>query len=1170
MKLACRITIMTILLLLVLFLVAAGWDLPAAVLGVEPDFPPGDIVVFVGHREVDLMWDPVACDYYEVLKNGTPMHEAGYLYETETTTGRKFFRDDQVSYADVHTYQVCAVTGSTRDCSIEQVANVGFVKGTLYEDLKWINSGIIQLDGPVLVKEYRFLDIEGDVSIERGISPSGATGIETESGLGGLRVSAAGSSPSFSNVHLWLNAVHDAVRGAEGNPVRLTNVDLLLTNATPVEYCEFQGASHVTIQQVLGTPTLSHNQFGGTAILIRNTSTPVEISDNRFGDPVMGEITLRDGAKADIRDNVFVASSGTGIDVGDGTATIEGNTFTIAGTIGVRVWPMVGAQVTIRENLFETQPVYMGVSGVVMTEDTQDPEPPGIGDWSNVTIEDNLFVGRAPGRFSPAVLVGGGVNLEMRYNSIVLNDNGVLLFSAGGLGNITMNGNCIAANENGILMTLAPGESLNVAANWWGSSTGPSHPDNPDGRGDEIDVLDGDINYSPWLQADNCAAEVRNLKISGMEVVQVVQSIDNQVPLVENKPAAVRVYPCSVTGDVSGVTGELTVTRGGAELGVLRPLRSVSASKLGGDCVGLYQGEWEEVRTDPNQGLVFKVPASWVTGTLTFTAEINPDRTIPESDFADNSATKKMTPIPGPSVKVGVVPTNYNPAEYDVRAAPTLDSVLAIHELFEKLYPSADVRVHLLPAIDWPHELSGAGLYPKYQYPAGALLNLLSLSQMRLQAEGTGADAEPDLVYGAFDPSLYLYQYESPFYTRNKASFATNYQNLFAYTQMIHLGVFGLPSADPSSVSGSLDEVGYDVTTDRVVGLGTGMQSVTSPREDITDPDMYWIGREDYERLIASGAGMSESQPLTDRSAQTYLAVSGSIRATDEIELLPAWQFTSLGAPQNPPPGADYCVELRDSGEGVLQAQCFDLYLPFQMSWGQFLVSFPLTGEPARIVVRRGDVELGEIPVSSQPPAVSINARTALGSTSSVLELAWTASDQDGDALEYSVQYSPDDGDSWLPVATNLDNSAYVLNLDEVPGGTQARVRVEASDGFHVGRDEYGPFVVPDHAPILTIQRPEHESIISTTVSLSGFAYDYEDGELEGIALEWSSDRDGILGSGSTLKVSGISTGTHQLSLTATDSQGNANSESILVHVGQPSGPTNPIYLPLVMRNSLP
>ncbi|NIV33799.1 MAG: hypothetical protein GWN58_31430, partial [Anaerolineae bacterium] len=73
---------MTILLLLVFLLLAAGWDLTVASLSVEPDFPPGEIIVFVGHREVDLMWDPVPCDYYEVLRNGTPMHDPGYVYET--------------------------------------------------------------------------------------------------------------------------------------------------------------------------------------------------------------------------------------------------------------------------------------------------------------------------------------------------------------------------------------------------------------------------------------------------------------------------------------------------------------------------------------------------------------------------------------------------------------------------------------------------------------------------------------------------------------------------------------------------------------------------------------------------------------------------------------------------------------------------------------------------------------------------------------------------------------------------------------------------------------------------------------------------------------------------------------------------------------------------------
>jgi hypothetical protein len=129
---------------------------------------------------------------------------------------------------------------------------------------------------------------------------------------------------------------------------------------------------------------------------------------------------------------------------------------------------------------------------------------------------------------------------------------------------------------------------------------------------------------------------------------------------------------------------------------------------------------------------------------------------------------------------------------------------------------------------------------------------------------------------------------------------------------------------------------------------------------------------------------------------------------------------------------------------------------------------------------------------------------------------------------------------------------------------------VEASDGFHVASDEYGPFAVPDHTPLLAIQRPAHDDMVSKTVGLSGFAYDYEDREMGGAALVWSSGRDGVLGSGGLLELTAISTGTHQLSLTATDGQGNVGIESILIRVGQPATETSYIYLPLVMRSSLP
>lgn len=58
------------------------------------------------------------------------------------------------------------------------------------------------------------------------------------------------------------------------------------------------------------------------------------------------------------------------------------------------------------------------------------------------------------------------------------------------------------------------------------------------------------------------------------------------------------------------------------------------------------------------------------------------------------------------------------------------------------------------------------------------------------------------------------------------------------------------------------------------------------------------------------------------------------------------------------------------------------------------------------------------------------------------------------------------------------------------------------------------------------------------TITLQGTANDAEDGALTGTYLTWSSNLDGILGTGTTLSIDTLSSGTHTITLTATDHDG--------------------------------
>lgn len=97
----------------------------------------------------------------------------------------------------------------------------------------------------------------------------------------------------------------------------------------------------------------------------------------------------------------------------------------------------------------------------------------------------------------------------------------------------------------------------------------------------------------------------------------------------------------------------------------------------------------------------------------------------------------------------------------------------------------------------------------------------------------------------------------------------------------------------------------------------------------------------------------------------------------------------------------------------------------------------------------------------------------------------------------------------------------------------------------------------PNQAPSVTITSPDDGATfdIGAQVTLEGSADDPEDGALSGSSLTWSSDVDGQLGTGTSVTVSSLSEGTHEITLEAEDSAGATATASIAVVIGsQASG----------------
>ncbi len=94
----------------------------------------------------------------------------------------------------------------------------------------------------------------------------------------------------------------------------------------------------------------------------------------------------------------------------------------------------------------------------------------------------------------------------------------------------------------------------------------------------------------------------------------------------------------------------------------------------------------------------------------------------------------------------------------------------------------------------------------------------------------------------------------------------------------------------------------------------------------------------------------------------------------------------------------------------------------------------------------------------------------------------------------------------------------------------------------------------PPAAPVASINSPSSNQVIlqNASITFAGSATDAEDGSLSGSALNWTSSRDGNLGNGTSQTENGLSVGTHTITLSATDSDGLSDADTVQVIVHRP------------------
>jgi len=320
-----------------------------------------------------------------------------------------------------------------------------------------------------------------------------------------------------------------------------------------------------------------------------------------------------------------------------------------------------------------------------------------------------------------------------------------------------------------------------------------------------------------------------------------------------------------------------------------------------------------------------------------------------------------------------------------------------------------------------------------------------------------------------------------------------------------------------------------------------------------------------------------------------YLLVNGGflIPGCEIIDCCPGcpnleflWAIYQLNGPQeitpNNPQGTK-TVQLQDVQGEILfgvdfeaSFEALDSKEPANVA--AFSLVLPADPRVASVVLFSEGKEVFRINRSPNSPEVKITEICSAGGCNApdqpfagAVEIHWEASDQDDDPLLFSLQYSPDGGETFVPLAVNLRSEPFLLDTRDIAGTTNGDglIRLIATDGLNTSMHVVNVSIPDRKAPTVLITEPPTPEPGGGTPSpvyvragspliLIGHGYDPEDGFLPEESLQWSSSVDGPLGTGRLLQATRLSKGGHTISLSGSDSDGQTSEESFDVFVPEP------------------
>jgi len=677
----------------------------------------------------------------------------------------------------------------------------------------------------------------------------------------------------------------------------------------------------------------------------------------------------------------------------------------------------------------------------------------------------------------------------------------------------------------------------------------------------------------------------------GMEVNQAIQNLNNSVTLLANKRTVVRVY-LRLTGpttSIHDVSARLSATFvDGLNHGVTN---IVSSNKIMVDS----STDINAKRRDINASFNFELPSEWIVpGVVHFEISslyIEDNQTLLPCDGCDN-VDHSFLPIyvhfvQAPAVRVKLENVTYTETQNGTSTSFTpraADDSLLISWL-KRAYPTDQV----LTSTGSITNVTGT---PDKNFTCNTIN--ATLGQVRAIEVANGVDSRTK-YYGLVSdsggfmrgcsPSAPSTVGSGPSGTPASAGYNWDTDASFADWYGGHELGHQYGRKHPgystcSSVAQGKDDPNYPYAGGLIsgpdlhnFGFDTG-DSTNNIQEQVYAPDVWsdvmtyncnvWISDYTYLGILQNLKDLEKNQSssvVAKHSSGNNLLVSGTINLTKETaQLLPFLRLPNLQLTARPEK-SKFSIELFD-GRGTLLARYpfnpgIDTDIPpGEDIIGSFNEVVPFVQGTRRIVIAEGDEVFASRIVSKHTPETELifpnGGEKLQGPTVTV---TWKSRDVDGGALTYDLFYSTDAGKTWQMVAMNIQDTHYTVKLNELPGGDRSLFRVITTDGVNTSIENSDHvFSVPATAPQVTITSPSNKSSFTTdqTIVFTGSALDLKDGPLGDTMLKWSSDKQGVLGTGHSLAVTGLKPGLHTITLEATNSSGLVGKATIQVQINAP------------------